>query len=226
MPKHRAASSNYASIDDALAELQAGRCIVVADDENRENEGDLICGAQHITPDLMNFFLNEARGCICLSLTQDRTEQLELTPMVKENDSLLGTAFTVTIDADTRFGVTTGVSASDRATTIRVAIDPDCKPGDLRRPGHTFPLIAEPGGVLQRPGHTEAAIDLVKLAGLYPAAVLCEILNKDGSMARFLDLKEFCKLHNFKLISIAQLIEYRGQLEQSKQQSYAATSGY
>lgn len=207
------AFGNRSLVDEALTELRAGRFIVIADDEHRENEGDLICAAQHITPESMNFILSEARGCVCLALTEQRAKQLDLRLMVEENQTRLGTAFTVTIDADTGFGVSTGVSAFDRARTVQVAIHPDCEPCDLRRPGHTFPLIARPGGVLERAGHTEAAVDMARMAGLYPAGVLCEILNEDGSMARLKDLEAFCSKHSLKLISIAQLVAYRLQKE-------------
>jgi 3,4-dihydroxy 2-butanone 4-phosphate synthase/GTP cyclohydrolase II len=201
------------SIEEALNEIRAGRCVIVADDEARENEGDLICAAEMITPDLMNFIVSEARGCVCLALTDARARELNLPLMVENNSSQLSTAFTITIDADTRFGVTTGVSAFDRAKTVQVAVSPECKPPDLRRPGHIFPLVAKSGGVLQRAGHTEAAVDLTRLAGLTAAGVICEILNKDGSMARLPDLKDFSKTHNLKLITIAQLIAYRLERE-------------
>jgi 3,4-dihydroxy 2-butanone 4-phosphate synthase / GTP cyclohydrolase II len=203
----------FATIEEALAELRAGRGVIVADDEGRENEGDLIFAAQFITPELINFMVSEARGFVCLALNETRARELQLPLMVENNNQQQTTPFTITIDADPKFGVTTGVSASDRAKTIEVAISQDCKPQDLRRPGHLFPLAAKPGGVLQRAGHTEAAVDLTRLAGLIPSGVICEILNKDGSMARLRDLKAFGQLHGLKLINIAQLIAYRLQRE-------------
>jgi 3,4-dihydroxy 2-butanone 4-phosphate synthase / GTP cyclohydrolase II len=206
-------TTEFATVEEALDEIRAGRCVVVADDEARENEGDLICAGDLITPATMNFIVSEARGCVCLALTEARSRELNLPLMVEDNNSQLGTAFTVTIDADAKYGVSTGVSAFDRAKTVQVAVHPDCKPTDLRRPGHIFPLVAKPGGVLQRAGHTEAAIDLTRLAGLTPAGVVCEILNKDGSMARLPDLKTFSRQHGLKLITIAQLIAYRLERE-------------
>jgi 3,4-dihydroxy 2-butanone 4-phosphate synthase/GTP cyclohydrolase II len=208
-----ASDTGFATIEEALAEIRAGRCVVVADDEGRENEGDLIFAAEFVTPELINFSVTEARGCVCLALTDTRAAELQLPLMVEENSQQQGTAFTVTIDADTKFGVSTGVSTFDRAKTIQVTVSPDCKPSDLRRPGHVFPLVAKPGGVLQRAGHTEAAVDLTRLAGLTPAGVICEVLNKDGSMARLPDLKSFSQAHNLKVINIAQLIAYRLQRE-------------
>jgi 3,4-dihydroxy 2-butanone 4-phosphate synthase / GTP cyclohydrolase II len=205
--------TDFATIEEALAELRAGRFIIVADDEARENEGDLVGAAELITPELINFCVTEARGCVCLTLTEGKARELQLPLMVEENSQQQGTAFTITVDADTKFGVTTGVSTFDRAKTIQVAVSPDCKPADLRRPGHIFPLVSKPGGVLQRAGHTEAAVDLTRMAGMTPAGVICEVLNKDGSMARLPDLKEFGKGHNLKLINIAQLIAYRLQSE-------------
>jgi 3,4-dihydroxy 2-butanone 4-phosphate synthase/GTP cyclohydrolase II len=208
-----ASETGFATIEEALDELRAGRCVVVADDEARENEGDLVFAAEFVTPELINFSVTEARGCVCLALTDTRAAELQLPLMVEENNQQQGTAFTVTIDADIKFGVSTGVSTFDRAKTIQVTVSPDCKPSDLRRPGHIFPLVAKPGGVLQRAGHTEAAVDLTRLAGLTPAGVICEVLNKDGSMARLPDLKSFAQEHNLKLINIAQLIAYRLQRE-------------
>jgi 3,4-dihydroxy 2-butanone 4-phosphate synthase / GTP cyclohydrolase II len=202
-------SSLFCSIEEALEEIRQGRFVAVADDEGRENEGDLICAAELITPAMINFMVTEARGWVCLALTPDRARQMNLPMMVENNTESQQTAFTVTVDADTRFGVTTGISAADRATTIKVAVDPNSKPTDLRRPGHISPLIAKAGGVLQRAGHTEAAVDLARLAGMNPAGVICEILNADGTMARVPHLVEFCKKHNIKFINIAQLIAYR-----------------
>jgi len=199
----------FASIEEALEDIRQGKFVVVADDEGRENEGDLVCAAELITPEMINFLATEARGWICLSLTEERARELDLPLMVEQNTESQKTAFTITVDADTRFGVTTGISAYDRATTIKVAVDPLSKPADLRRPGHISPLIAKAGGVLQRAGHTEASVDLARLAGLKPAGVICEIMNNDGTMARVPDLTGFARKHNLKFINIAQLIAYR-----------------
>ncbi|MEH2063829.1 MAG: bifunctional 3,4-dihydroxy-2-butanone-4-phosphate synthase/GTP cyclohydrolase II [Nostoc sp.] len=201
----------FDSIDAALADLKAGRVIVVVDDENRENEGDLICAAQFATPDTINFMAVEARGLICLAMTGDRLDELDLPLMVSNITDTNQTAFTVSIDAGPELGVSTGISAEDRARTIQVTLNPATKPTDLRRPGHIFPIRAKEGGVLKRAGHTEAAVDLSRLAGLYPAGVICEIQNPDGSMARLQQLVEYAKLHNLKIISIADLISYRLQ---------------
>ena len=199
----------FDSIDTALADLKAGRCVVVVDDENRENEGDLICAAQFATPDTINLMAVEARGLICLAMTGDRLDELDLPLMVKNITDTNQTAFTVSIDAGPELGVTTGISAEDRARTIQVALNPHTKPEDLRRPGHIFPIRARKGGVLKRAGHTEAAVDLSRLAGLYPAGVICEIQNPNGSMARLPELFEYAKHHKMKIISIADLISYR-----------------
>ena len=201
----------FDSIETALADLKAGRSIVVVDDENRENEGDLICAAQFATPDMINFMAVEARGLICLAMTGDRLDELDLPLMVSNITDTNQTSFTVSIDASPHLGVTTGISAEDRARTIQVALNPVTKPEDLRRPGHIFPIRAKAGGVLKRAGHTEAAVDLARLAGLYPAGVICEIQNPDGSMARLQQLVEYAKAHNLKIISIADLISYRLQ---------------
>jgi 3,4-dihydroxy 2-butanone 4-phosphate synthase / GTP cyclohydrolase II len=201
----------FDSIDAALADLKAGRVIVVVDDENRENEGDLICAAQFATPDMINFMAVEARGLICLAMAGDRLDELELPLMVSKLTDTNQTAFTVSIDAGPHLGVSTGISAEDRARTIQVALNPATKPEELRRPGHIFPLRARQGGVLKRAGHTEAAVDLSRLAGLYPAGVICEIQNPDGSMARLNQLVEYAKNHHLKIISIADLISYRLQ---------------
>ena len=206
----------FDSIESALADLKSGRALVVVDDENRENEGDVICAAQFATPDLINFMAVEARGLICLAMTGERLDQLELPLMVTHQsfeDENEQTAFTVSIDAALHLGVTTGISADDRAKTIQVAINPVTKPSDLRRPGHIFPLRAKEGGVLKRAGHTEAGVDLARLAGLYPAGIICEIQNPDGSMARLPELIEYAKAHKLKIISIADLINYRLQHE-------------
>jgi 3,4-dihydroxy 2-butanone 4-phosphate synthase / GTP cyclohydrolase II len=199
----------FDSIDDALAEIKSGRAIVVVDDEYRENEGDLICAAQFTTPDLINFMAVHARGLICLALTGGRLDELDVPLMVTNNTDSNQTAFTVSIDADPRLGVTTGISADDRARTIQVVLAKDTQPEDLRRPGHIFPIRAREGGVLKRAGHTEAAVDLARLAGLYPAGVICEIQNPDGSMARLPELIQYARTQNLKIISIADLISYR-----------------
>ena len=203
-----------ATIEQAIDELRAGRMIVVVDDEDRENEGDLVCAAETITPEIINFMAQHGRGWICLALTPEDCDRLELPQMVERNTESMATAFTVTIDAQRRFGVTTGISAADRATTIRVAIDADTRPDDLRRPGHISPLRARPGGVLQRVGHTEASVDLARLAGLRPAGVICEILSGDGSMARLPELRRFCDEHGLALVSVADLVAYRLRTEQ------------
>jgi 3,4-dihydroxy 2-butanone 4-phosphate synthase/GTP cyclohydrolase II len=203
----------FDSISAALTALQAGQAIVVVDDENRENEGDLICAAEFVTPDMINFMAVEARGLICLALTGDRLDQLDLPLMVTHNTDSNQTAFTVSVDASPQLGVTTGISAEDRSKTIAAILNPDTRPQDLRRPGHIFPLRARPGGVLQRAGHTEAAVDLSRLAGLYPAGVICEIQNPDGSMARLPQLVDYARQHQLKVISIADLISYRLQHE-------------
>ena len=199
----------FDTIDVALAEIKAGRPIVVVDDENRENEGDLVCAAQFATPDTINFMAVEARGLICLAMTGDRLDALELPLMVSKNTDSNQTAFTVSIDAAPHLGVTTGISAEDRARTIQVAINPASRAEDLTRPGHIFPIRAREGGVLKRAGHTEGAVDLARLAGLYPAGVICEIQNPDGSMARLPQLFKYAQKHQLKLISIADLISYR-----------------
>ena len=199
----------FSTVEEALEDIRTGKFVVVADDEDRENEGDLICAAELITPEMINFMITEARGSVCLLITPERAKELELSSMVDNNTALQGTAYTVTIDADPKYGVTTGISTFDRATTIRVAVNPRTVAADLRRPGHVNPLIASAGGVLQRAGHTEASVDLARLAGLQPAGVLCEILNADGSMARVPQLGNFAKQHNLKFINIAQLIAYR-----------------
>ncbi len=202
-------SFQFDSIEAALADLKAGRSIVVVDDEHRENEGDVICAAQFATPDIINFMAVHARGLICLALTGDRLDKLDLPLMVSKTTDSNQTAFTVSIDAAPHLGVTTGISAEDRALTIQATINPATKPEDLRRPGHIFPLRAREGGVLKRAGHTEAAVDLARLAGLYPAGVICEIQNPDGSMARLPELIDYAKTYNLKLITIADLISYR-----------------
>jgi 3,4-dihydroxy 2-butanone 4-phosphate synthase/GTP cyclohydrolase II len=201
----------FASIPAAAADIRDGRMIIIVDDEDRENEGDLVCAAEKVTPEVINFMARHARGLICLPLTEDRCDELHLAPQVADNTSFLGTAFTVSIEA--RRGVTTGISAADRATTILTAVDSRTKPQDLARPGHVFPLRAKKGGVLVRPGQTEAAVDIARIAGLYPAGVICEIMNEDGTMARLPHLKDFAVTHGLKIITVADLVRYRIQKE-------------
>lgn len=199
------------TIEAAMADYAAGRVIIIVDDEDRENEGDLACAAVHVTPQIIAFMAREGRGLICLPLDEAIANRLDLPPMVSDNRSPYGTNFTVSIEAAT--GVTTGISAADRSRTIRVAVDPTSRPQDLVRPGHVFPLRARPGGVLERPGQTEASVDLARLCGLAPAGVICEILNDDGTMARRPDLEIFAVRHDLRIISVRQLIEYRQQQE-------------
>ena len=199
----------FNTIEEAISDLRKGKMVIIADDEDRENEGDVICPAQFIDTDKINFMIKECRGLVCLTITKTRADRLNLSDMVLKNTDVKGTAFTQSIDADPRFDVTTGISAFDRAKTIQVAINDTTRPEDLRRPGHVFPLIAKQGGVLERVGHTEASIDLMKMAGLTPAGVICEIVNDDGSMARRDDLAEFAKKFDMKFITVAQLISYR-----------------
>jgi len=203
----------FATVEEAIEEMRAGRMVIVADDEDRENEGDLICAAQRVTADHVNFMLKHARGMICVALTPERVDQLGLAPMSDVNTEEQRTAFTVSVDAAPRFGVTTGISAQDRAKTIQVLVDPATIPADLRRPGHVFPLRAREGGVLQRVGHTETAVDLARLAGLYPGGVICEILDGDGTAARRPELEKFAKRHNLKSITVADLVAYRLRTE-------------
>jgi 3,4-dihydroxy 2-butanone 4-phosphate synthase / GTP cyclohydrolase II len=203
--------TNFTDVQTALAEIRAGRMIVVVDDEDRENEGDLTIAAEFATPEVINFMAKHGRGLICLALTEDRLDYLWLGMMTSHNTSQYGTAFTESIDA--REGVTTGISAYDRARTIKVAIDPASRPTDLVKPGHTFPLRARKGGVLVRAGQTEAAVDLARMAGLIPAGVICEIMKEDGTMARVPDLIEFCRQHEMKMLTVAELIRYRMQHE-------------
>lgn len=198
----------FGTVEQALADIADGKFVVVADDEDRENEGDLVCAAERVTTDMVNFML-DAKGMICLAVTNAWADHLGLQPQVEENTESMSTAFTVSIDAAARYGVSTGISASDRATTIRVAVDPASTKGDLRMPGHIHPLRARDGGVLQRVGHTEAAVDLARLAGLRAAGVICEILNKDGTTARRPQLEVFAKQHGLTFITIAQLVAYR-----------------
>jgi 3,4-dihydroxy 2-butanone 4-phosphate synthase / GTP cyclohydrolase II len=201
----------FATIEDAVEDIRNGKMVVVVDDPERENEGDLVCAAQFATPEAVNFMARHARGLICLCLTGERCEQLGLPPMTQRNEALLGTAFPVSVEA--REGVTTGISAADRAHTIHVAIDPASTPHDLVQPGHVFPLRARDGGVLVRAGQTEAAVDLARLAGLDPSGVVCEIMNEDGTMARVPDLVPYCELHGLRMITVADLIEYRRRTE-------------
>jgi 3,4-dihydroxy 2-butanone 4-phosphate synthase/GTP cyclohydrolase II len=205
------ASTALTPIEDIIAELKAGRMVVLIDDEDRENEGDLVLAADFVTPNAINFMAKHGRGLICLTLTDGRCRQLNLAPMVSENRTMHGTAFTTSIEAAD--GVTTGISAADRARTVRAAVAPHAKPSDIVQPGHVFPVMAQPGGVLARAGHTEAGCDLTQLAGLTPAAVICEILKDDGAMARLPDLIEFARIHGLKIGAIADLIHYRGQTE-------------
>src|SRR6202165_3923241 len=199
--------SPFTDVPTAIEEIRSGRMVVVVDDEDRENEGDLTLAAEKVTPEAINFMARFGRGLICLAMTEERLEHLNIGPMTSENTSQFGTAFCEAIDA--RTGVTTGISAYDRARTIQVAIDPATRPTDLARPGHVFPLRARKGGVLVRAGQTEAAVDLARLAGLVPAGVICEIMRDDGTMARVPDLIEFCKQHDMKMLTVAELIRYR-----------------
>jgi len=207
----RETASPFAAIDDAIEDVRAGKFVVVVDDADRENEGDLTIAAQFVTPEAIAFMATHGRGLICLCLTPERCDELDLRPMTEHNETPLGTAFTVSIEA--REGVSTGISAHDRARTIQVAIDASSTPSDLVQPGHVFPLRARAGGVLQRAGQTEAAVDLARLAGLNPAGVVCEIMKDDGTMARVPDLVGFCERHGLKLVTVADLIEYRRRTE-------------
>src|SRR3954469_19250184 len=199
--------SPFTDVPAAIEEIRAGRMIVIVDDEDRENEGDLMLAAEKVTPEAINFMAKFGRGLVCLTLTEERLEHLRLGPMSAENTSNYGTAFCEAIDA--RDGVTTGISAFDRARTIRVAIDPATRPSDLARPGHVFPLRARKGGVLVRAGQTEASVDLARMAGMVPAGIICEIMREDGTMARVPDLIEFCRQHEMKMLTVAELIRYR-----------------
>jgi 3,4-dihydroxy 2-butanone 4-phosphate synthase/GTP cyclohydrolase II len=201
----------FTDVPTAIEEIRAGRMIVVVDDEDRENEGDLTLAAEKVTPETINFMARYGRGLICLAMTSERLEYLRIGPMTRENTSPYGTAFYESIEA--REGVTTGISAHDRARTIQIAVDPASRAADLVRPGHIFPLCARKGGVLVRAGQTEASVDLARLAGLVPAGVICEIMNEDGTMARVPDLQEFCRVHNLKMLTVAELIRYRMEHE-------------
>ncbi len=199
----------FDDIEEAIEDFKNGKMLIVADDEDRENEGDLICSGQMVTPDIINFMAREAGGLVCLAISNEIAEKLELPQMVEQNNESMKTAFTVSIDADEKFGVTTGISAYDRAKTIEVALAPDAVPSDLRRPGHLFPCVARKGGVLQRTGHTEAVVDLARLCGHIQAGPMCEIMTEDGHMARRDYLREFADKHGIKFISVAELIAYR-----------------
>ena len=203
----------FSTVEQAIADFAAGKLVIVADDEDRENEGDLICAASLVTAESITFMVKKAGGLICLALTGERCDQLGLAPMAESNPDEYRTAYTVSVDASPRFGVTTGISAQDRATTIRVCVDPATVTGDLRHGGHVFPLRARDGGVLQRVGHTEAAVDLARLGGIYPAGVVCEILNEDGTTAKRPQLEAFAREHGLTFITVAQLVAYRLQNE-------------
>lgn len=199
----------FGTIEQAIEDIRAGLLVIVADDEDRESEGDLIGAAEMVTPEMINFMATHGRGLICMPITPERCEELNLPQMTDQNTESHETAFTVSVDAGRRFGVTTGISASDRAQTIQVVVDPATEPSDLRRPGHIFPLRAQPGGVLRRVGHTEATVDLARLAGLAPAGVLCEIISDDGTMMRRPQLEKFAKQHGLTYVTVAQLVAYR-----------------
>jgi 3,4-dihydroxy 2-butanone 4-phosphate synthase/GTP cyclohydrolase II len=200
-----------ATIDEAVEEIRNGRLIIIVDDEDRENEGDLVCAAELVTPEIISFMAIHGRGLICLPLTEERCDELQLHPQTQDNTSSMGTAFTISIEA--RQGVTTGISAADRATTILTAVDPKSRAGDLARPGHVFPLRAKRGGVLVRVGQTEASVDIARIAGLAPAAVICEIMNDDGTMSRMPQLEAFAEKHGLKIVSVADLVRYRIEKE-------------
>ncbi|HZG85189.1 bifunctional 3,4-dihydroxy-2-butanone-4-phosphate synthase/GTP cyclohydrolase II [Paenibacillus sp.] len=200
----------FDTIEEAIYDLMMGKSIIVVDDENRENEGDFIALAEKATPDVINFMIKEGRGLVCVPITEERATELDLPPMVQRNTDYHGTAFTVSID---HVGTSTGISAAERAATVKAMIDPRAKPSDFRRPGHIFPLIAKKGGVLRRAGHTEAAVDLARMCGSYPAAVICEVIKEDGEMARVPDLREIADKFGLKLITIENLIRYRNEKE-------------
>src|SRR5207248_788896 len=207
----RATGATFATIEEAVEDIRQGKMVVVCDDENRENEGDLTLAAQFATPEAINFMAKEGRGLVCLALTHERCDELGLDLMAAKNESAFETAFTVSIEA--RSGVSTGISAADRARTIQVAIDPNTSPRELVQPGHVFPLKAKAGGVLERVGQTEASVDLARLAGLNPAGVICELMNEDGSMARVRDLEPYCERHDIKMVTVAHLVAYRRRHE-------------
>jgi 3,4-dihydroxy 2-butanone 4-phosphate synthase/GTP cyclohydrolase II len=212
-------SSAIASIEEIIVEIRAGRMVVLVDDEDRENEGDIILAADHVTPEAINFMAKHARGLVCLTITEARSKQLGLTQMARDNKSPYNTAFTTSIEAAE--GVTTGISAQDRARTVQVAVARDARPEDIVQPGHTFPITAKDGGVLVRAGHTEAGCDLAQLAGLEPASVICEVLKDDGSMARLPDLIEFAREHGLKIGTIADLIHFRSRNEKLIERTYS-----
>jgi 3,4-dihydroxy 2-butanone 4-phosphate synthase / GTP cyclohydrolase II len=214
-------ASPFATIEEAIEDIRGGRFVVVVDDEDRENEGDLTIAAQFVTPEAITFMATHGRGLICLCLTPERCDELDLRPMTNHNETPLGTDFTVSIEA--REGVSTGISAHDRARTIQVAIDPKSVARDLVQPGHVFPLRSKQGGVLRRAGQTEAAVDLARLAGLNPAGVVCEIMNDDGTMARVTDLTAFCERHELKMVTVADLIEYRRRAEKLVERAVSVT---
>jgi 3,4-dihydroxy 2-butanone 4-phosphate synthase/GTP cyclohydrolase II len=212
MSENRSAdASGFSPVAEVIEDLRQGKMIIIVDDEDRENEGDLVCSAEKVSPDIVNFMATHGRGLICLSMTRERLKELDIPPMVQENTARRGTAFCVSIEAQR--DVTTGISAADRAKTIQIAVDPSTRPGDLARPGHVFPLMASPGGVLKRAGHTEASSDLCRLGGLEPAGALCEIMNDDGTMARVDDLRAFSRKHDLKMVSIASIIGHRMRTE-------------
>ena len=204
-------SDSFRDVETIIEDLRAGKMVVILDDEDRENEGDLVCAAEHVTPEIINFMATHGRGLICMPMTEERLDELDIPLMVQDNTAAHGTAFCVSIEA--RRDVTTGISAFDRARTIRIAADPNARPSDLARPGHVFPLRARSGGVLKRAGHTEASIDLCRLGGLKPAAVVCEIMNPDGTMARLPDLEAFAEEHDLHMVTIAEVIRYRMRTE-------------
>lgn len=215
--------SEFASIEEAIEDIRNGKMLIVVDDPSRENEGDLVMAAEFVTPEAINFMATHGRGLICLTLEGKRCDELSLHPMVSINTDPKGTAFCVSIDAHPKHGTTTGISAFDRAKTIKLAISEDAKPSDFIRPGHVFPIRAKEGGVLERAGHTEASVDLAKLAGLYPAGVICEIMNKDGTMARLPELQTFAKAFNLKIITIEDLIKYRLKKDRTIERVASAT---
>jgi 3,4-dihydroxy 2-butanone 4-phosphate synthase/GTP cyclohydrolase II len=215
--------SEFASIEEAIEDIKNGKMLIVVDDPSRENEGDLVMAAEFVTPEAINFMATHGRGLICLTLEGKRCDELDLPPMVSMNTDPKGTAFCVSIDAHPKHGTTTGISAFDRAKTIKLAISEDAKPSDFIRPGHVFPIRAKEGGVLERAGHTEASVDLAKLAGLYPAGVICEIMNKDGTMARLPELQTFAKAFNLKIITIEDLIKYRLKKDRTIERVASAT---
>jgi len=215
-------NEKFNTIEEAIEDFKQGKPVIVADDESRENEGDLICSGQMATPEIINFMAQEARGLICLAISDKIAEKLDLPQMVEQNNERMKTAFTLSIDAAEKYGVTTGISAYDRAKTIEVAIAPDAQNSDLRRPGHMFPCVARKGGVLQRTGHTEAVVDLARLAGHIPAGPMCEIMTEDGHMARRDDLHKFAQKHNLKFITVSDLIAYRLKSEKLIERSAEA----